>query len=39
MQQQMLLVQEGLKEKRINSFRWGGAVTVKANLTKRVIRS
>ena len=37
MQQQMLLVQEGLKEKELTSSVGGGAVTVKANGKKEVI--
>lgn len=37
MQQQMLLVQEGLKEKEVESSVAGGAVTVKANGQKEIL--
>lgn len=37
MQQQMLLVQEGLKEKELTSSVGGGAVTVKVNGQKEVL--
>lgn len=37
MQQQMLLVQEGLKEKKLTSSVGGGAVTVKVNGQKELL--
>lgn len=38
MQQQMLLVQEGLKEKELTSSVGGGAVTVKVNGQKELLK-